>query len=227
VVRVKICGLAHLEDALLAAEAGADLLGFVFYAKSPRCVAPQFVRQIIARVKSDWPQVACVGVFVDERVGFVSDVMGFCGLDRAQLHGRETPASVSLFQGRAYKAIRPQTIVEAMTSMAQYAPPGPPPDLLVDPYDPKAPGGTGQRGDWDLAARIAARRKILLAGGLSPDNVAEAIRRVRPWGVDVSSGVEASPGRKSPEAVRAFIAAARNAGAALGAGQTNQTGGKP
>jgi len=207
--QVKICGITNQVDALFAAEAGADLLGFVFYSKSPRHVAPETVRTLVPDIKSGWPEILCVGLFVDEPVEFVREMLGFCELDLAQLHGREPPQVVSGFGGRAFKAIRPRSASEAEDNVARYTTFSSPPDLLVDTYHQDKPGGTGQVGDWSLAARVAVRRRILLAGGLTPRNVVDAIRVVRPWGVDISSGVEAEPGRKSHRAIGEFIAAVR------------------
>ena len=135
------------------------------------------------------------------------------GLDLAQLHGGEPPVVLERLQGRAFKALRSTSLAEAEADAEWYADLGPSagPDLLLDAYHPQAYGGTGQRADWDTAAALARRYRLLLAGGLTPANVAEAIARVQPWGVDVSSGVETEPGRKDHAAVRAFIAAARGA----------------
>jgi len=207
--QVKICGLTNQVDALFAAEAGANLLGFVFYSKSPRNVAPETVRRLVPDIKSGWPEVLCVGLFVGEPVEFIREMLGFCDLDLAQLHGKEPPRVVSELSGRAFKAIRPRSAAEAEENVVRYATFSSPPDLLIDTYNPDKPGGTGQVGDWSLAARVAVRRRILLAGGLTPSNVVDAIRMVRPWGVDVSSGVEAEPGRKSHRAIGEFIAAVR------------------
>jgi len=213
-IRVKICGLTSLADAHLAAAAGADLLGFIFHRPSPRYVTPEVVRAIVAGLKADWTEALCVGVFVDEPASQVREVLDFCALDAAQLHGSEPPETIALFPGQAYKAIRPRSPAEAQAALDRYGRDGPDgslPELLLDSFDPRQPGGTGQVGDWGLAAGVAAQRHILLAGGLSPHNVAGAVRAVRPWGVDVSSGVESAPGRKSPDALRAFIGNARRA----------------
>ncbi len=228
---VKICGITTLEDARAAIEAGADFLGFILYAKSPRYVAPETVRAIVRTLRAD-AEVAnsrishnnmmskgahlpgMVGVFVNMPVGDVGDVLENSGLDYAQLHGDEPAAALAALCGRAYKAIRPANVDQALAEAALYisATGRQGPHLLVDAYDPAAYGGTGQRGDWQLAARVAAAtHHLLLAGGLSAENVADAIRTVRPWGVDVSSGVEASPGRKDHAAIRRFIANAKAA----------------
>lgn len=231
-VSVKICGLTSIEDARAAAAAGADLLGFMFYAQSPRYVAPDQVRAIVRALRSDAaaarraasshndaPSQAArlprmVGVFVNAPIADVRRILEYCYLDYAQLHGDEPVDDLPALDGRGYKAIRPNNSTRALTEAALYSALvrhyGP--HLLVDAYDAAAYGGTGRRGDWELAARVAAQtRHMLLAGGLTPENVADAVRAVRPWGVDVSSGVEDSPGRKDHDAVRRFIANAKSA----------------
>jgi phosphoribosylanthranilate isomerase len=212
---VKICGTTNLEDALMAAEAGADLLGFILYPKSPRCVAPGEVAKIVAGVRAafDAPP-RCVGVFVNETAPQVLDLLAATGLDLAQLHGDEPTATLLALPRRSFKAVRPTGLDHALTLAEQYAATGANagPDLLIDAYDPAAYGGTGQRADWGAAAAVARRvERLLLAGGLTPENVAEAVRVVRPWGVDVASGVELTPGRKDQAKVRAFIGSAKGA----------------
>lgn len=205
--QVKICGITNLEDACAAVEAGADLLGFVFYPPSPRYVAPEVVRDIAARLPR--AGVTLVGVFVNESLGGVLRILDRAGLDLAQLSGDEPVELAAALTGRAYKGLRPRTAAELRAQAAAYgAGPGDAraPDLLVDAYHPRHYGGTGQTTDWATAAALARERRLLLAGGLTPENVAEAVRTVRPWGVDVSSGVEARPGRKDHAAVRQFIA---------------------
>lgn len=224
--RIKICGLTNLDDALAAAEAGADLLGFIFYAKSPRAVDARTVAQIIRELKHGsqprltphasriTPHVSLrtVGVFVNPSLEQVVRTLDECGLDLAQLHGEETPELLTALPGRAFKALRPRDAAEAASQATRFAHLGPAdgPDLLVDAYHPTLRGGAGQTGDWQLAAGLAGQHRLLLAGGLTPDNVAQAIAQVRPWGVDVASGVEAAPGRKDHGRLRAFIAAARD-----------------
>ena len=162
--------------------------------------------------------VITVGVFVNESSTAVAQILDFCGLDLAQLHGEEPPEMVTgELHGRSYKALRPCSLDEALDLASRYAP-APPlegetccPALLVDAYHPHLRGGTGETGDWSLAAALAGRYPLLLAGGLCPANVAEAVRAVRPWGVDVSSGVESAPGQKDHTSVRAFVAAAKAA----------------
>lgn len=209
-VRIKICGLTNLEDALAAAEAGADMLGFIFYPPSPRYVAPETVRAIVSdlrRQAGDGPRPRFVGVFVNETEETVRRILDECGLDAAQLHGDEPPEMVARFRGRAFKALRPRSPEEAGRLVQSYRPAVavPPPCFLLDAYHPALYGGAGHVTDWSMAAAVARRWPVLLAGGLTPDNVAEAVRTVRPWGVDVSSGVEAEKGKKDHEKLKAFV----------------------
>lgn len=213
-IRVKICGITNWADAQVAAEAGADLLGFIFYTKSPRYIGPEQVRRIVARLRKrkNGSMPDTVGVFVDEAVERVEKILKDAGLDYAQLHGGEPPVMLEQLRGHAFKALRPSSAEEAQADAEWYADLGPAqgPQLLIDAYDPEAYGGTGKKADWHTAAGLAKRYpRLLLAGGLKPDNVAQAVRMVQPWGVDVSSGVEAAPGRKDQAAVRAFVAAAK------------------
>lgn len=229
-VKVKICGLTSLEDAVAATEAGADLLGFICWPRSPRFVQPDAIRSIVRGVRRyaqatapNIPQPTIVqaprvprfvGVFVNSPSGDVRRTLDLCGLDYAQLHGDEPVDDLLDIGGRGYKALRPTTAQRALTDAALFGPlvrhRGP--SLLVDSYDPATYGGTGQRSDWDLAAKLAKETPhLLLAGGLTPDNVADAVRAVRPWGVDVASGVESSPGRKDHAAVTTFIQKAKAA----------------
>lgn len=233
--RVKICGITNVEDALVAVEAGADLLGFIFYEPSPRYVKPETVREIVSSVRGQvsgvgWQEakdesktqdaphkmhpVTFVGVFVNSPLDTVTHLLDFCGLDAAQLHGEESPEFVSHFAGRAFKALRPQSPEEAEASIKKYLPCSPAPllpCLLFDAYHPNLYGGTGHVADWGMAASIARRYPIMLAGSLTPDNVAEAVQIVQPWGVDVSSGVEREKGRKDHNKVRTFVKAVRAA----------------
>jgi len=220
--KVKICGITTLEDALVAAQAGADFLGFIFYEPSPRYVLPRVVGEIVSGVKyqvsGEVPKF--VGVFVNASLENVEQILGDCRLDAAQLHGDESPEFVNHFQGRAYKALRPQSLQDAEKLTQQYLHPTPSntayshsllPYFLLDAYHPTLYGGTGHVTDWTMAAAIAAKYRMMLAGSLTPDNVADAIRAVKPWGVDVSSGVEAKKGKKDHEKVKQFINNVRSA----------------
>ena len=215
--RVKICGLTNLDDARCAAAAGAGFLGFIFHPQSPRYVAPERVAFITRAVRSEFgPQTPrFVGVFVNESVERVRSVLDAAGLDLAQLHGDEPPDTVRHLQPHAFKAIRPQSRDDAQASAAAYcdivAADERLPQLLLDAYHPERYGGTGLQTDWDLARAIAPTCRLLLAGGLAPENVADAVAEVRPWGVDVSSGVEREKGVKDHSRVWAFVQAARGA----------------
>ena len=226
-VRVKICGITNFADARIALQAGADYLGFNLYPKSPRYIAPEIIKQMVLGIGywvsdrdapipntqypiSNPPQF--VGIFVNETVESISDILAFTGLDYAQLHGDEPSASLQRLAGKAFKAVRPADAEGAWEAASRFAPLGldDGPQLLIDAYDPAEYGGTGKKADWQVAAELALRYpRLMLAGGLTPGNVAQAVRAVRPWAVDVSSGVEASPGRKDHDAVRAFIHAAK------------------
>ncbi len=204
---VKICGITSLEDARAAVEAGADALGFVFWQMSPRKVDPARAAAISRELP---PFVLRVGVFVDaprEEMGRIADAVG---LDLLQLHGDEPPEALDALPRRALKAVRVGkgfAAEEALGYLGHAA------GLLVDtrlPGETHLPGGTGVPFDWSLVKGFASRVPFLvLAGGLAPTNVAEAVRAVRPHAVDVSSGVETLPGRKDPAKMRAFVEAAR------------------
>jgi len=199
--RVKVCGITNLRDALHAAGEGADALGFVFYRKSSRFVEPETARWIIERLP---PFLSAVGLFVDESPERVREIAGFCGLDRIQLHGNEDPRLFPFSARHLIKAVR----VRGEESLSD---PGFWKDypLLLDAWSEKGMGGTGETFDWQLASRLVDGYQIILAGGLNPENVAAAVAAVRPYGVDVASGVERSPGVKDPRKVARFIAAAK------------------
>jgi phosphoribosylanthranilate isomerase len=203
VPRVKICGLTNSEDARHAIASGADALGFVLYKGSPRYLAPEQARRLIAELP---PFVTSVGLFVNEEPASIREMIRYCGFDTVQLHGDEPPDACSYPPCRVIKALRLGAGVNDETFAAY-----PVSALLLDACVAGEYGGTGQRCDWPTAARIAARHRLILAGGLTPDNVAEAVRRVRPYAVDVSSGVEKEPGVKDPEKVASFIRMAREA----------------
>ena len=204
-VKVKICGITSMEDAQVAVAAGADALGFVMYRKSPRHVEPAAVRSIVAELP---PFVLPIGVFVNEDPLMVRDLMDECGLTLAQLHGDESPSYCENLGRPSLKAIRLKDrgsflALAEMRGRANVR------GFVIDAFSDQAYGGTGRTVDWALAHEAARASPVLLAGGLTPANVAEAIHVVRPYGVDVSSGVEERPGKKDPAKVRAFIEAAR------------------
>jgi phosphoribosylanthranilate isomerase len=202
-VRIKICGITNLADALLAAELGADALGFIFYSKSPRKVTPDAAQEIIKRLP---PLVLSVGVFVDEEAAVVQELAGRLGLDWVQLHGAETPNYCRSLGRRVIKAFR----VRDENSLLELEPyRGAAQAFLLDTYKPGQMGGTGETFNWDLARRARTYGPIILAGGLTPENVARAMELAQPQAVDVASGVEAAPGKKDPEKLRNFFAALR------------------
>lgn len=207
--RVKVCGITCSEDARLAADAGADAIGFVF-APSPRRTTIEAAAEAAAALP---PWVCTVGVFVDEELGAVTDIVRSVGLTDVQLHGSEPPG-----YARALRRACPVRVIKAfrvgdasvIRQMEPYR--GVCSALLLDACVPGAAGGTGRTFDWALA--VAAKGlgvPVILAGGLTPENAAEAVRRVRPYAVDTSSGVEAAPGRKDPGRVRAFLSAVQRA----------------
>jgi len=203
-VKVKVCGITNQADALVAVEAGADALGFNFYARSPRYIAPEEARRIIARLP---PTVLCVGVFVNEDdADTVARMAERSGVSAVQLHGDETPEYCAALGGHeVIKALRVGKDF-APEEAARY----PAQSILLDAYNAHARGGTGETFDWTLARRTReVVAQLYLAGGLTPENVAGAVAAVAPYAVDVCSGVELAPGRKDSVRVRAFIAAAR------------------
>ena len=201
--KIKICGIKTVKDALAAMDAGANLIGFNFYPKSPRCIDVGRCRDIMS-VMRKYGHIIYVGVFVNAPVAEIRATLETCGLDLAQLHGDETPEMVQSFYGRAFKAFR--GIPQDLNGFAREDVPA----LLVDASVKNAYGGTGVTADWKSAAELASTYPLLLAGGLTPRNVVEAVRRVRPWGVDVASGVESSPGVKDAGKMNAFVQAVKS-----------------
>jgi phosphoribosylanthranilate isomerase len=199
-VFVKICGITSEDDALLAVAMGADAISFVF-APSPRQVAVGHVRDIVRRLP---PEILTLGVFRDAAPQRVVDITQTAGLSGVQLHGHETPEDARFVRAKVPFLIQ---AFPAGSDALRHADDWGADVILIDSPTP----GSGKVFDWSLAEGAPSGRRVLLAGGLTPDNVADAIARVRPWGVDVSSGVEAEPGRKDPRKVRAFIAAAKAA----------------
>lgn len=230
-VAVKVCGITRVEDARLAAALGASAVGFVFWRRSPRALPVEAAAAIVRELP---PFVAAVGVFVNQPIAEVMETARRVPLDVVQLHGDEPPEYVAAVPGRILKAVpaanreggleagrasvrgaradagvlRPPE--ERSTAVALGWPPRVVP--LVDAADPVRRGGTGRPSDWELARRLASVRPVVLAGGLDAGNVCRAVERVRPWAVDVSSGVEARPGVKDPDRLRAFFASLETAG---------------
>ncbi len=198
--KVKICGIKTLNDARAAAEAGADMLGFNFYPKSARYIAPEACASIMAVLRREYPSLLLIGVFVNASPASILRTLASCGLDLAQLSGDESPETRGTLGERAFKAFHGVPGSEAGQYMRRKAP-----AFLVDGHVKSAYGGTGTVADWRAAAKLASGYPLLLAGGLRPENVTQAIAQVRPWGVDVASGVESQPGEKDPGRIKAFI----------------------
>ena len=201
-VKVKICGITSLSDGMAAAEDGADALGFMFYDQSPRHISVEAATALIRQLP---PFVIKVGVFVNAPEDLVLRASRECGLSLLQFHGDEPPEYCLQFSLMSMKAFRIRDTA-SLQALQNY----PTDAWLLDAYSPGKPGGTGERFNWDLALQARGLgRPIFLAGGLTPENVAAAVQRAQPYGVDVSSGVEAAPGRKDHAKVRAFIQAAK------------------
>lgn len=213
-MKIKICGISTLEDALAAVEAGADLLGFNFYPPSPRFISIETCAYLVSALKERGYAGPLVGVFVNEGPEQIETILDTCGLDLAQLHGDEPPEALARLDKRAFKALRPSGPDDLQESLQRYTPNPTLPAWLIDSYRPGTYGGTGQTADWSMARHLAQQAPILLAGGLHPENVAEAIRQVQPWGVDIASGVESAPGRKDAQKMRALVQAVREMEAA-------------
>ena len=201
-VKVKICGLTSVADALAVAEAGADMIGRMFYSTSPRHVT---LAQAMAIALALPPYVLRVGVFVNPEPGEVLEAIAACGLNLLQFHGDETSDFCTSFGMMSVKALRVQN-AESLTALAHYQTDA----FLLDAYSKAGLGGTGEKFNWELAVQAREYgRPIFLAGGLTPENVAAAVAQVKPFAVDVSSGVESAPGQKDAAKVRAFIQAVR------------------
>ena len=207
-MKVKICGLTNLGDALAAVEAGADLLGFNFYPSSPRYIALEVCTRIVSELRARGMQVVTVGVFVNLPAVEMLKIMDTCRLDLAQLSGDESPGAGSDRAARL-QGLTPGKYRGAARSLANYKPRSEAPAWLIDAHRAGQYGGTGKIAEWNLARSLARKAPILLAGGLNPTNVAQAVRQVQPWGVDVASGVETSPGIKDDAKMRAFVDAVR------------------
>jgi phosphoribosylanthranilate isomerase len=211
--KIKICGIRTLHDALAAIDAGADMLGFNFYRKSVRYVDVGMCRSITSALRTR-SHARLVGVFVNSSVAEIRATMETCGLNLAQLHGDETPEMLDALNGKAFKAIRlstdSETDLRTITDFAELRQ-GIAPVLLIDAAVKGVYGGSGVTADWSAAAELTMKVPLLLAGGLTPENVGEAVRQVKPWGVDVASGVESRPGVKDEAKMRAFVQAVREA----------------
>jgi len=202
-VKIKICGMTNKADAISASRLGADMLGFVFYKKSKRCVEAVVARDIISGLPAS---ILKVGVFVDEEPGKVLDLAATASLDALQFHGSETPEYCASFRGK-YKVIKAFRLKERkdLKDINDYGV-----DLyLLDTFKSGTAGGTGKAFDWKIVTDFEFLRPVILSGGLNPKNVSRAIREVVPYGVDVSTGVEESPGKKDPELMKKFIEEAR------------------
>ena len=207
-VLVKVCGITNLDDALAAADAGVDALGFNFYERSPRYIAPEVARTIIDRLRVEHPQLLNIGVFVNESLDEIQKNAAVAGVSGLQLHGKETPEYC--------KALKTYYLIKVFSAGAEFEPEKvldyEVEAIMLDAVDKEAFGGTGKVSNWDMARTTRELfPKLFLAGGLSSANVADAIRQVNPFAVDACSRLESAPGQKDHESVRAFVAAVRAA----------------
>jgi phosphoribosylanthranilate isomerase len=196
-VKVKVCGMTSLKDALVAVEEGADAVGFIFYKKSPRSVTMKIVREIVLELP---PFVDTVGVFVDESAVQINKTADYCNLDIIQLHGDESPAFCKRIRRKVIKAFRIKDM-QSVKKLSNFQVSG----FLLDTFSENLHGGTGKVFDWNLVLPAKKFGPVIMAGGLTPNNVQQAVRQVRPYGVDVCSGVESEPGIKDHKKVRAFL----------------------
>jgi len=210
--KIKICGITTLSDAQAAIEVGADYLGFNFFPKSARFIETQKFIEIGTDLKKAYPSIELVGVFVNSSAGEINTILGTGILDLVQLHGDESPEFCAAFKNKAFKAFRGVPVSEEAGMYARSTAPA----FLVDAVVKGFYGGTGLMADWSAAARLAKRYPFFLAGGLKPENVADAVRQVNPWGVDVASGVESGPGKKDVGKMHAFIQAVHSIGNEVG-----------
>jgi len=197
--KIKICGIKTLKDAFAAIDAGADYLGFNFYSKSIRFIEKETCAGVISVLKKEHPQIKLVGVFVNSSVEEIENILKICHLNLAQLHGDETPETFAQLAPRVFKAFR--GIPSDITGYERIDAPV----FLVDAAVKGVYGGSGVTADWSAAAELAKKYPLLLAGGLTPENVADAVRQVKPWGVDTASGVESAPGEKDAGKMSAFV----------------------
>ncbi len=197
-IEVKICGITNLADARIVAESGVQALGFIFYPKSLRYIAPFYAREIISKLPEE---ITKIGVFVNEGIERIKEIREYCNLDLIQLHGNETPEYCSHFQkDRIIKAVAVR-IPEDTEAVSMYAVRA----ILVDTYDPENYGGTGRTAAWELAARIKDAHALILAGGLRKENIKTAIEQVVPHAIDLNSGVESMPGKKDKRKINEIL----------------------
>jgi phosphoribosylanthranilate isomerase len=197
-MEIKICGITNTEDAIHACDCGADALGFIFYEKSPRYVSPETAKHTIERLPRD---TTLVGVFVNHDIQAVKEIYAFCGLDLIQLHGDESLEYCRQFpESILIKTFSPRS-EEDRNIIKNY----PVKAILIDARDSGLYGGTGKTSNWEMAATLKEKYPLILAGGLNPGNIKEAIKTVSPHAVDVNSGVEVSPAKKDPEKVKTII----------------------
>jgi phosphoribosylanthranilate isomerase len=196
-IKVKVCGMTNLKDTLVAVEEGADAVGFIFYKKSPRSVTMKLVREIVLELP---PFVDTVGVFVDETAEQINKITDYCNLDMVQLHGDESPTFCKRMRRRVIKAFRVKDM-QSVKKLSNFQVSG----FILDTFSESLHGGTGKVFDWNLVLPAKKFGPIIMAGGLTPSNVRQAIQRVRPYGVDVCSGVESEPGIKDHKKIRFFL----------------------
>lgn len=217
-MKVKICGITNIDDALNALESGADYLGFIFYPPSKRSIDVPSAQDIVIQLRNRDDCPPLVGVFVNEKAEHIATILDLVNLDLAQLSGEEVPFMVaderSPIFGRSYKALQPTSLEVASVEAEWYIAPqtAVQPTLLIDTYHPTLRGGTGETGNWEMGATLAKSFPgLMLAGGLNVANITEAVQMVRPYAVDVASGVEEKPGKKNHSLVSKFIYLAKNA----------------
>ncbi len=197
-IGVKICGITNIGDAYWAAEFGADALGFILYPKSQRYIAPERAKEIIQKIPGS---IGKVGVFVNQEIQAVKEIVSFCGLRLIQLHGDESPEYCSQFPGSTLIKTISVCTEEEVQALENY----PVKAILVDTHEPGRYGGTGKKSDWALALKVKETHPLILAGGLNKENIKSAIEAVRPYAVDINSGVETLPGRKDPYKIREIM----------------------